>query len=182
MLAESFGKNYALWQTARPSKLDQFFDRFVQTSKFWADCGVAAVLVIVALLMGSTHRHAPSTLVYPVAAVEFAKQAGVTGNVLNSYDFGGYLISQGIPVFIDGRADLYDEKILGIYLDAVRDGDKNSLDSLIKNFDIQWVLIRPDIPSVQYFESNPRWKMLYQDKTAMVFVPTNFVAKPKQGG
>jgi hypothetical protein len=33
--------------------------------------------------------------------------AGNPKRVLNDLPFGGYLISRGVPVFIDGRAELY---------------------------------------------------------------------------
>ena len=45
---------------------------------------------------------APPKSISPSAAIEFVKRAGITGNVFNSYDFGGYLIFAGIPTFIDG--------------------------------------------------------------------------------
>ena len=51
----------------------------------------------------------------PVAAVEAARAAGLTGNVLNMDRFGGYLESVGIPVFVDGRADLFGDAFLKRY-------------------------------------------------------------------
>ena len=43
----------------------------------------------------------------PTAALDFARSAGIKGRVLNHYGYGGFLISAGIPTFIDGRGELY---------------------------------------------------------------------------
>jgi len=37
------------------------------------------------------------------------------GPVLNNYNFGGFLIFSGVPVFIDGRADLYGDDFIRGY-------------------------------------------------------------------
>src|SRR6187200_379796 len=46
----------------------------------------------------------------PAGAVEYIRQTGLTGPMLNEYVFGGYLI-WALPehkVFIDGRGDVFD--------------------------------------------------------------------------
>ena len=55
----------------------------------------------------------------PTAALEFAREAGLKGNVLNHYGYGGYLISAGIPTFIDGRGELFGGEFIKDYVDAV---------------------------------------------------------------
>ncbi|MGN1326781.1 MAG: hypothetical protein ACI4VQ_01680 [Clostridia bacterium] len=46
---------------------------------------------------------------YPVAAAEFIKENLDVNSIhlFNEYNYGSYLLYQGIPVFIDSRADLY---------------------------------------------------------------------------
>jgi len=41
--------------------------------------------------------------IYPEGTVSFIKKEGIRGNIYNEYVFGGYLIYNDIPVFIDGR-------------------------------------------------------------------------------
>ncbi len=41
--------------------------------------------------------------VYPVGTVSFIKENNLRGNIFNEYVYGGYLIFNDIPVFIDGR-------------------------------------------------------------------------------
>ena len=43
----------------------------------------------------------------------------MTGPVLNDYGFGGYLIFEGIPPFIDGRAELYGDEFIKRYVQAM---------------------------------------------------------------
>ena len=50
-------------------------------------------------------RRRPTTCRRPPIA--FARDAGLKGRVFNHYGYGGYLISAGIPTFIDGRGELY---------------------------------------------------------------------------
>lgn len=56
---------------------------------------------------------------YPVAAADFINNEliPVVGKenirLYNEYNYGSYLLYQGIPVFIDSRADLYDSKFNG---------------------------------------------------------------------
>jgi hypothetical protein len=38
--------------------------------------------------------------------------AAPLGRVFNDYDFGGYLIANGVAPFIDGRTELYGENSL----------------------------------------------------------------------
>src|ERR1700724_2926772 len=54
----------------------------------------------------------------PVAAVEAAREAGLSGHVFNSVRFGGYLMLVAIPTFVDGRADLYGDAFLQRYVAA----------------------------------------------------------------
>src|SRR5262249_19217036 len=69
--------------------------------------------------LASTSAWGPRAQISPVGAVAAIK-ARNAGPVLNDYDFGGYLISAGVPPFIDGRTDqLYGEAYLVRYYRAV---------------------------------------------------------------
>ena len=63
-------------------------------------------------------RRRPSNA--PSAAIAFARDAGLTGKrVFNHYGFGGYLISVGIPTFVDGRGELYGGDFIKRQVEAV---------------------------------------------------------------
>jgi hypothetical protein len=74
---------------------------------------VAAVLWIYAatLLMASLGHYAPADRNSPVAAVAALKGLNVS-RVFNDYDFGGHLIANNVPTFIDGRTELFGEKFV----------------------------------------------------------------------
>ena len=63
------------------------------------------------LLMASLGHYAPTDRHSPVAAVAELKRLHVS-RVFNDYDFGGYLIANDVPTFIDGRTELYGEKFV----------------------------------------------------------------------
>lgn len=71
-----------------------------------------AVMATLGVLLGAdavrSERCVPVAARTPGAAVRAAFQAGAAGSAFNSYNFGGYLIYEGMSVFIDGRADMYD--------------------------------------------------------------------------
>jgi hypothetical protein len=169
LIASSFGRQYSLLHGANNSRMDQFFERASGLATKKAMLIGGSLIVITALISAHFHRHEPSSLVHPIHAVDFAVSEGISGPVLNTYEFGGYLISRGIPVFIDGRADLYDQKVLGPYLEAIRDGNPIALDGVIQTYGITWVLIRPDSMARGYFDSHPQWKKRYEDQTAVIF-------------
>ena len=53
---------------------------------------------------------------YPVAAAEFIKENLDVDSIrlFNEYNYGSYLLYEGIPVFIDSRADLYAPEFNGV--------------------------------------------------------------------
>ena len=77
---------------------------------------VASTVMLVAMLAVATWAiaanspYSPPTHQSPAAAVDVLK-ARHPKRVLNEQAFGGYLIWRQVPVFIDGRAELYGEAI-----------------------------------------------------------------------
>jgi hypothetical protein len=114
----------------------------------------------------------PPSITAPERAINAARLAGVGGHVLNSYGFGGYLIFNGIPTFIDGRVDLYGDQFLRRYFRAMRLADKGDAERIIKQYDIKWALLRPDEPIVFMLQTDG-WAQIYGDDTAIVLVKRN---------
>ncbi len=76
----------------------------------------AAAIAGVTYLITATTDYAP--LLTPVAAVEKIKEME-PARILNEQHFGGYLIYEGIPTFVDSRAELYGATFMTRYLRAV---------------------------------------------------------------
>ena len=106
----------------------------------------------------------------PVEAVEFAEKNKIQGRLFNTYHFGGYLIYKGFPkegVFVDGRADMYDE-FLKNYFDVM--DLKPEWKEILDRFDIAWMMITANSPLSVLLLETGNWNLVYADKVANVFV------------
>ena len=112
----------------------------------------------------------PPEGVAPRAAVEFVHRAGITGNVFNSYMFGGYLIFSGIPTFIDGRIPPYSDNFVRRTFEAINLGDINDSFRLLDEYKVSWIILRPTEPLTKALVRNGLWNEVYSDKFAVVFV------------
>jgi hypothetical protein len=106
---------------------------------------------------------------FPAQAVVFLLQNKPAGPLLNSYNWGGYLIWKLYPqyrVFVDGRTDLYDDGFLddmaSIYF------AQGEWQRRFEPWQIQTVLLPPDAPLATILRSRAGWKMVYSDSKAII--------------
>lgn len=106
----------------------------------------------------------------PVDAVEAMKEIRPPQPMLNSWNFGGYLIyfMRDYPVFIDGRADLY-RGFTWTYIRILQAEDPFWRDEFAK-WDIQSVLMEPNTPIIEVLRTEPGWTVIYEDETAVLLV------------
>ena len=109
----------------------------------------------------------PSEKIAPASALEFAHTNGLTGRVFNFYDFGGYLIFEGIPTFIDGRADPYTDQFIGNTFAAV-DGSDKKLNDLLDQYGVEWTLLPPYTTATVMLDHLPNWRRVYGDAYAVI--------------
>jgi hypothetical protein len=107
----------------------------------------------------------------PAAAVE-ALRAHHPKRVLNDLPFGGYLIWRQIPVFVDGRAELYGEAFDMAFYRAMQLKDVNELLDILKKWDIDAVLLTPNTPAVGLLDHIGGWRRAYADGNAVLHVRT----------
>jgi hypothetical protein len=82
---------------------------------------VAGAMVKASAALGrETMREAQAEL-FPVELAAYLEQTRPAGNLFNSYNWGGYLIfaAPQVPVYVDGRTDLYNDEFLRQYLDVL---------------------------------------------------------------
>jgi hypothetical protein len=109
----------------------------------------------------------PRADVAPAAALAAARRAGLDGHVFNSVRFGGYLLFEGIPTFVDGRADLFGDTFLERY--AVASGAVDGvLSEVLDAYAVRWTLLEPSSPAVGLLEHLPGWARVYADPYAVV--------------
>lgn len=109
---------------------------------------------------------------YPVEAIKILKQTGLASrNGFNDYALGGFLIWNDIPVFIDGRADMYGDAFFLLYsrISDLR-SDWREIYSMFMDLDIQYVLLRPKSMLAEVFRANSDWKEISQEGAGSLFV------------
>jgi len=112
---------------------------------------------------------APPKSIAPEEAIDFVKRTHITGNVFNSYGFGGYLIFSGIPTFIDGRG-LTGDDFLRKYSEAVNLIDIDKAFQMLDDYKISWILLQPVEPLSKAIARSAVWDKVYSDEYSIIFV------------
>lgn len=133
---------------------------------------VAAGMIVLAVVHGHYNLRAfdrATGAKFPVAAVDFIEREGMTGQrCYNHYGWGGYLIWRGIPVFVDGRADVYGDDFLRTYVKAhfTQEDWRQPLDE----YAVDFVLIERDGRLRTLLLATREWREVYRDHVASVLV------------
>jgi hypothetical protein len=88
--------------------------------------------------------------------------------VLNEYNFGGFLIFNGVRPFIDGRADMYGDKFLEDYAELIQP-NRARIAQTLEQRGIQWVIVGASSSIRAVMEALSGWSLLYADKVAAVY-------------
>ena len=115
---------------------------------------------------------------YPVNAVAFRKENGLTKRVMSDTLEASYLIYAGVPVFIDGRMDLYRDKFFFEWYLAARAAP--GWGHVIKDYEPHTMLLRNDMALRQVVLTSGEWKPVFVDDRYTVLVPNSaeFAALP----
>jgi hypothetical protein len=131
-----------------------------------------AAAALVAVLLAGTHVPAGTPQVgdgsvdTPVAATSFLEHQ--TGRVFSTYWWDDYLILKHIPVFVDGRTDLYFgtdilqtwENVANLSIDP---------DTVFAHWDIRWVMWDKGTALTTYLTSDHQWEVRFRSGDAVVF-------------
>ena len=80
----------------------------------------------------------------------------------NDYGAGGYLVYKNIPVFIDGRADLYSDYNYKDSLDIMY--YKKSFNDQLNKYDFDYFFVSDGFQINNYLKNNSNYKLIYKDK------------------
>jgi hypothetical protein len=105
----------------------------------------------------------------PVAAVDVLQKRQAK-RIFSTSPFGGYLVFRDIKAFIDGRAELYGEKFVMDYFDAVTAKDVDTLLRLLDTYQIDATLLTPTLPATKVLDHLPGWKRLYADDISVIHI------------
>jgi hypothetical protein len=130
---------------------------------------VALLLTAGTFAYASARRFEPHTHGSPVAAVAELKKLNVA-RVFNDYDFGGYLISNGVAPFIDGRTELYGEKFFVEHNAASGLMEPENLFRLLQQYRIEATLMRTQSAATKLLDHIDGWQKIYADDIATIHV------------
>lgn len=172
----------AQWRQAREGRqqlaaFDRLFDAL--TPPAGRSATLAALVLTAGVTVWAMHtRPMEPTPNMPVRAVAEVQKAKITGPVLNGYGGGGYLIYMGIPVYIDGRADLYGDAFMKEFADAADLRVAGEFERLLSKYRITWTLLPPGAAANQLLAHLPGWQRFYSDEVSVVYVKTSQVTQP----
>ena len=129
--------------------------------------GIAATFVLEPF--DNSKLEAAKRRTLPVDAVSYLREHPPKGRLFNDYAFGGYLIHAlpEVPVFVDGRSDLYGGAFLDEYLAISRGGPRSA--RRLKRYDIGAVLVPRHSGLSTVLRGSAEWKLAYEDELATVF-------------
>ncbi len=151
-----------------PSRLAAWFARLARPPAIPAVMLTLAVAAALALPTALRPIIRIEDAVTPGAALAAAKRLGLSGPVLNSEGFGGYLIFRGVPSFIDGRVEMYGNAFVAKAYEA-ENGNKTVLNELLARYHIAWTLLMPSVGAVLVMDHLPGWQRVYADQRAVIY-------------
>lgn len=108
----------------------------------------------------------------PVGAVAYLRQHQPAGPMFHPYHWGGYLSWALYPdylVYVDGRTDLYGADFLRGYLRIA--GGAATWEADLAQHHVQLLVVEKDSAVAQLAQASGRWREVYGDAVARVFVP-----------
>lgn len=136
-----------------------------------ASRGMTALAMMPIVIAGAWMLHRPidrtDGSATPAAALAAAQRLGLSGPVFNGEGFGGYLLFNGVPTFIDGRIEMYGDAFLARAVAAER-GNADALTGILHDYHITWTLLEPKSGAAQLLDHMPGWRRVYADAYAVV--------------
>ena len=106
----------------------------------------------------------------PVAAADHLRQSDPPREMFNSYNFGGYLLwaVPELPIFADGRTDLYGDVFLLEYIDVYTRA--NNWQAYFERWDIGTVVVENTNILAGELADSPEWTLDYEDEQAVIYI------------
>lgn len=106
----------------------------------------------------------------PVKAVDYLRRNPIPGNMLNEYNWGGYMIKAlpGVKVLCDGRTAHWKEDGKHLLRDFLDAANNERADEVIEAYQINFVFVESDRGIISYLQNKPEWKTVYSDDKAVI--------------
>lgn len=114
---------------------------------------------------------------YPVEASKYIKENLNLSEIrlYNEYNYGSYLLYEGIPVFIDSRADLYTPEFNGdkdkdVFTDFIKTSALNvHYETTFSKYDITHLIIPNNTKINLFISKDDNYKELYKDSQFIIY-------------
>jgi hypothetical protein len=161
----------------------------------WARAGAIACALVLVLVYARDERPEIRRLrtgdwvdrdIFPVAAADFILASGLSGNMYNAYNWGGYLIWRLAPerkVFADGRninpGIHWQERIIGL---AFEQPAQIAWKPLLDRYGVGYVVIPPTeggypTPLFERLARDPEWVTVFNKENAAVFARRSLLSR-----
>jgi len=157
-------------ESAKASRLENRLQNIEQTlgGFLWPALSVllAFLLTINPIL---SRRNQFEAAIFPVQAVDWLEEHPQHGNMFNYFTWGGYLLYRLWPeqgVFIDGQTDFYGEALTRQYEQVIT--LRKGWEDILGRYGVQWVILPVESDLAEHLRTDPGWKVLYSDATAIL--------------
>jgi hypothetical protein len=107
---------------------------------------------------------------FPVDAVNYMTENQVNGRILNSYNWGGYMVWNLYPqykVYIDGRCDMYGAEFVTHYVDIYF--AKPGWQASLEEEKIEYVLVERGTYISAALQQAQDWLLIYEDDVSVLY-------------
>lgn len=156
----------------------RWFGEEVQRWSPWARrAAMGLVVVVMAVTLGRrvqggrALRFELDHELLPVEAVDFVRAHDLHGPVFNDYNFGGYFLWKAwpeLPVFIDGRTEVYKGPVLEAYLQV--SNAEAGWEEIVGRYGITFFVVRPERDISRVLLERADWDLVYFDYNAVIYV------------
>jgi hypothetical protein len=127
---------------------------------------VGAGLLWTAVQLSNNHQTVER--IFPAAAADYLVESGLAEtNIYNHYEWGGYLIWRRIPVFIDGRTELYGDEFFLSYLQAFE--ARQNWEEPLDTYGVETVIMPRNSALATVLTASAGWGEVYADDQARIF-------------
>ncbi len=158
--------------------LDRWYTSLLSQGKPWTRQIPAWGFIILALALLGLRLNNGQALSFrldherlPMAAIQFMQKYHLPGPVFNDYNFGGYFLWEAwpdYPVFIDGRTEVYQGRVLKEYLTVSR--AQSGWERIMRKYDIRVMVIRPEREIAKALLRHQDWDLVYFDYNSVIFI------------
>lgn len=146
---------------------------------------IITILLIVLLSIAIYKSQAGDKLIdanaYPVEASKYIKENLNLEEIrlYNEYNYGSYLLFEGIPVFIDSRADLYTPEFNGdidkdVFTDFIKTSALNiHYETIFNKYGITHLIIPNNAKINLFISRDDNYKQLYKDSQFVIYERLN---------